>query len=86
MSSTEKELSRLREENKILRELVNNSTAREIREAIMAAQEPAYDPDEPMHPSGMSQERWESPFKTARERNLVVDYWKKNGGFEPAPY
>ena len=30
-----------------------------------------------MHPSGMTQERWDWPFKTAEERRLVVKYFEK---------
>lgn len=30
-----------------------------------------------MHPSGMTQERWDWPFKTPEERKLVVKYYSK---------
>ena len=30
-----------------------------------------------MHPSGMTWERWEWPFKTPEERKLVIAYMKK---------
>jgi hypothetical protein len=30
-----------------------------------------------MHPSGMTQERWDWPFKTPEERKLVVKYFNK---------
>ena len=30
-----------------------------------------------MHPSGMTQERWDWPFKTPEERKLVVKYYKE---------
>ena len=30
-----------------------------------------------MHPSGMSQQRWNSPFKTQEERKLVIEYFKR---------
>jgi hypothetical protein len=30
-----------------------------------------------MHPSGMTWERWEWPFKTPQERKLVIEYMKK---------
>lgn len=30
-----------------------------------------------MHPSGMTQERWDWPFKTQEERKLVVKYYEK---------
>ena len=30
-----------------------------------------------MHPSGMTQERWDWPFKTPEERKLVVKYFQK---------
>lgn len=29
------------------------------------------------HPSGLTQERWDWPFKTPEERKLVVKYFKK---------
>lgn len=29
------------------------------------------------HPSGMTQERWDWPFKTPEERKLVAEYFKK---------
>ena len=31
-----------------------------------------------MHPSGMTMQRWNSPFKTPEERQLVVLWFKKN--------
>jgi hypothetical protein len=30
-----------------------------------------------LHPSGMTWERWDWPFKTPQERKLVVEYMKK---------
>ena len=30
-----------------------------------------------MHPSGMTQERWDWPFKTPEERKLVAEYFRK---------
>ena len=30
-----------------------------------------------MHPSGMTRERWDWPFKTPEERKLVVKYYEK---------
>lgn len=30
-----------------------------------------------MHPSGMTQERWDWPFKTPEERKLVAKYFEK---------
>lgn len=30
-----------------------------------------------MHPSGMTQERWDWPFKTPEERKLVIKYFQK---------
>lgn len=31
-----------------------------------------------LHPSGMTQERWDWPFKTPEERKLVIKYFKKH--------
>ena len=36
-----------------------------------------------MHPSGMTQERWDWPFKTPEERKLVVKYFRKQGKVDP---
>lgn len=30
-----------------------------------------------MHPSGLTMDRWEHPFKTAQERQLVIAYFNK---------
>lgn len=30
-----------------------------------------------MHPSGLTMDRWEHPFKTAQERQLVIKYFDK---------
>jgi hypothetical protein len=30
-----------------------------------------------LHPSGMTQERWDWPFKTPEERKLVVKYYQR---------
>ncbi len=30
-----------------------------------------------MHPSGMTQERWDWPFKTPEERQLVIKYYNR---------
>lgn len=31
----------------------------------------------PMHPSGLTMDRWEHPFKTAQERQLVINHFEK---------
>lgn len=30
-----------------------------------------------MHPSGLTADRWEHPFKTVQERQLVINYFEK---------
>lgn len=40
-----------------------------------------------MHPSGLTMDRWEHPFKTAQERQLVIAYFdklKRKGQLEEA--
>jgi len=40
------------------------------------------DSNENKHPSGMTWERWNNPFKSAAERELVIKWNKKRGKAE----
>ena len=33
--------------------------------------------EQPLHPSGLTQARWDNPFKTPEERQIVVQYFKR---------
>lgn len=57
--------------------LCSNNTVETKKEVLLPMQK---------HPSGMTMERWNWPFKTPEERKLVMKWYKKNPTtYEAAP-